>query len=122
MFEQIIYELSLDKWVYEGKQCIVATSKRNMSDRRVEFISEDITGMIQRLKKKQGKDIWIVGGKLIDPFLKEDLHVQSIIPIIPTILGEGIPLFLYENPEIKLRLVESKNFNGMFELTYERKK
>lgn len=118
-YEQVINELSPDVWVYEGKKCYVATTKKGEADSKVEFISEDIVGNIKNLKKQQGKDIWIVGGaKLIDQFIKQDIIDKYIITVIPTILGEGIPLFIKENPEIKLRLVETKVVDGMTELTY----
>ncbi|MGO5065400.1 MULTISPECIES: dihydrofolate reductase family protein [unclassified Clostridium] len=121
-YEQIINELSPDKWVYDGKKCYVATSKKCEFDGRAEFISEDITGFIKNIKKHQGKDIWLVGGsKLIDQFIKQDLIDKYIITIIPTILGDGIPLYLNKNPEIKLRLVETNMIDGMVELTYVRR-
>lgn len=122
-FDQVINELSPDKWVYEGKKCYVATSKERIADNRAEFISGKITEFIKKIKKEQGKDIWLVGGgKLIDTFIKENLIDKYIITVIPTILGDGIPLFLKENPEIKLKLIETKNVDGMVELSYERRK
>ncbi|WP_461206321.1 dihydrofolate reductase family protein [Clostridium sp. DL1XJH146] len=121
-YEQVINELSPDSWVYEGKKCYVATTKKREEDSRAEFISEDIAGFINKLKNQQGKDIWIVGGgKLIDQFIKQDLVDKYIITIIPTILGDGISLYLNENPEIKLRLVETKETDGMVELSYIRR-
>ena len=121
-YEQVINELSPDNWVYEGKKCYVATTKGYDFDDRAEFISEDIAGFVKNLKKQQGKDIWLIGGgKLIDAFVKQNLIDKYIITIIPTILGDGIPLFLKENPEIKLRLVETKTVDGMVELNYVRR-
>ncbi len=121
-YEQIIHELSPDSWVYKGKACYVATTRRSEPDHRVEFIKEDITGFVKKLKQEQGKDIWLVGGgKLIDQFMKQDLIDKYIITIIPSILGNGIPLFLGKNPEIKLKLNETKTFDGMVELTYVRR-
>ncbi|MCY6485493.1 dihydrofolate reductase family protein [Clostridium aestuarii] len=121
-YEQVINELSPDNWVYEGKKCYVATTRKCEMDKRAEFISEDIAGFIKKLKKQQGKDIWLIGGgKLIDQFIKQDLIDKYIVTIIPTILGDGIPLFLKENPEIKLRLVETKTIDGMVELSYIRR-
>lgn len=118
-YEQVINELSPGIWVYEGKKCYVATTKKYESDNRVEYISEDITGFIKSLKNQKGKDIWIVGGgKLIDKFIKQDMIDKYIITIIPTILGDGIPLFIGENPEIRLELIETKVVDGMVELTY----
>ena len=121
-YDQVINELSPDQWVYEGKKCYVATSKKREPDSRAEFISDDITQKIADLKQQQGKDIWLVGGgNLINQFIKEDLIDKYVITIIPTILGDGIPLFLNENPEIKLKLVETHTSNGMVELSYVRK-
>lgn len=121
-YEQVINELSPDAWVYEGKKCYVATTRNYESDSQVEFISEDITGFIKGLKSQEGKDIWLVGGgKLINQFIKENLVDKYIITIIPTILGGGIQLFLEDNPEIKLKLIETKVVDGMVELTYVRR-
>lgn len=61
------------------------------------------------------------GGKLIDQFIKQDLIDKYIITIIPTILGNGISLFIGKNPEIKLKLFETKMVDGMVELTYVRR-
>lgn len=118
-YEQVINELSPDIWVYEGKKCYVATTGRYEFDNRAEYIPGDIIEFIQNIKKQQGKDIWLVGGgKLIDQFIKQNLIDKYVITIIPTILGDGIPLFLGQNPEIKLKLAETKTIDGMVELTY----
>lgn len=121
-YEQVINELSPDIWVYEGKKCYVAATGKYETDTRAEFISEDIPGFVKKLKEQPGKDIWLVGGgKFIDQFIKQNLIDKYIITIIPTILGNGIPLFLNENPEIKLRLVEIKTVDGMVEISYVRR-
>ena len=121
-YEQVVNELSPDTWAYEGKKCYVATRKKYESDKRAEFISDDILEFIKNLKMQDGKDIWLVGGgKLVDQFIKQNLIDKYIVTIIPTILGDGIPLFLKENPEIKLRLVETKVIDGMVELSYIRR-
>jgi dihydrofolate reductase len=100
----------------------VATTKKCDLDGRAEFISEDVAGFIKNLKKQQGKDIWLVGGgKLIDQFIKQNLIDKYIITIMPIILGDGIPLYLNNNPEIKLILVETKMVDGMVELSYVRR-
>ncbi|WP_053957463.1 dihydrofolate reductase family protein [Inediibacterium massiliense] len=121
-YEQIINVLSPNIWVYEGKKCYVATTRKSEIHNKVEFISNDITGFVRNLKKQQGKDIWLVGGgKLIDQFIKQDLIDKYIITMVPIILGDGLPLFLKENPEIKLRLIETKMVDGMVELSYVRR-
>jgi len=121
-YEQIINELSPDNWVYKGKKSYVATTKKYKSDSRVEYISDNVVEFIKSLKFEQGKDIWLIGGgKLIDEFIKKNIIDKYIITIIPIILGDGIPLFRGENPEIRLKLTESKTINGMCQLTYIKK-
>lgn len=121
-YEQVIRELSPDVWVYEGKKCYVATRKELKSDGRAEFISGDMVEFAKELKSQDGKDIWLVGGsELVDQFVKQNLIDKYIITVVPIILGDGIPLFKKANPEIKLRLVQTKEIDGLAELTYVRK-
>lgn len=49
-YEQVINELSPDIWVYEGKKCYVATTRKCECDSRAEFISEDIVGFVKDLR------------------------------------------------------------------------
>ena len=111
-YEQIINELSPDNWVYKDKKCYVATTKKYKSDSRVEYISDNVVEFIKTLKSQQGKDIWLVGGgKLIDEIIKQNIIDKYIITIIPIILGSGVPLFIGKNPEIRLKLIESKKID-----------
>lgn len=121
-YEQVINELSPNIWVYEGKKCYVFTEKEYEDNEKVEFTSESIIEFVSDIKSGLGKDIWLVGGgKLIHEFINKNLIDKYIITIIPTILGEGIPLFIKENSEIKLKLIENKSIDGMIELTYVRR-
>ncbi|WP_346894607.1 dihydrofolate reductase family protein [Clostridium sp. UBA7503] len=121
-YEQVVNELSPDNWVYEGKNCYVFTKKEYETNEKVEFISGSITNFVSNIKNQLGRDIWLVGGgKLIHEFVRENLVDKYVITVIPTILGDGIPLFIKENPEIKLELIETKDVDGMVELTYVRR-
>ena len=56
-----------------------------------------MTAFVNDLKKKNEKDIWLIGGgQLIASFLENDLLDRMILTLIPKTIGEGIPLF----PEI----------------------
>lgn len=122
-YNQVINELSPGIWPYEGKESFVFTSKNIEDNENVKFIKEDICEFIKKLKKSQGKDIWIVGGGvLIDKLVKNNLIDDYIISIIPTILGNGLSLFKGNNPEIKFKLKESKNCNGIIITHYVKRK
>ncbi|MGG7057335.1 dihydrofolate reductase family protein [Clostridium nigeriense] len=111
--------LSWGEYPYKGCKGYVYTRSKVESNEDVEFTCEDPKELIYRLKKQEGKDIWIVGGaEIVDIFLKDNLIDEFIIATIPTILGKGIPLFKENNKEIKLKLVESKIFDGIVQNHY----
>ena len=59
----------------------------------VEFVSEPIKAFATRLREKKGKHIWMMGGAgIIASFLDEGEIDEFMIYVIPTFIGEGIPL------------------------------
>ena len=59
----------------------------------VEFVNEPIKTFARRLRRKKGKDIWMMGGAgIIASFLDEGEIDEFMIHVIPTFIGEGIPL------------------------------
>jgi dihydrofolate reductase len=77
---------------------------------------------VTQLQQDSNKDIWIVGGSsLVRTLLSLDLIDKMIISIIPTMIGEGIPLFLPNSISRDWNLVETKQFNtGVVNLIYEK--
>ena len=73
------------------------------------------------MKKKNEKDIWLIGGgKLIASFLEYDLLDSMILTLIPTTIGEGIPLFQDIGKDITWKLTNVEKFEtGVVNLTYE---
>ena len=79
---------------------------------------------VQKIKKQNGKDIWLYGGaKLITTFVNLDLVDVYRLAVHPVILGGGKPLFenIAERKDLKLTgLASSKG--GVVMLNYEAKK
>jgi dihydrofolate reductase len=86
------------------------------------FVREEPKRFVEELRKKKGKDIWLVGGgELMREFLKEDLVDELYLAITPVLIGEGIPLFAAGFPQREFTLKESKTYSGgLIALTYER--
>lgn len=119
-YQQIVTELSPNEWVYKGKTTYVLTSKSMVSSEEIIFVNTDMNGLLNELKIKDGKDIWICGGaNIVNQAL--DMIDKYCITVIPTVLGNGIPLFNKRLEELPLKLVSSKNYNGMVDLIYERR-
>jgi dihydrofolate reductase len=86
----------------------------------VEFVSEGPAEFAKRLRTKRGKHIWMMGGaELIAAFLDQGRIDEFIIHVIPTLIGDGIPLIAPQHREIHLRLLSSKSYSdGVVRLHY----
>ena len=88
----------------------------------VTFVNESPKSFMEKLRKRPGKNIWLMGGgELGRDFLKEDLVDELYIGIVPVLIGEGIPLFPSGFPQLEFSLLENKTFSkGMIALKYAR--
>jgi dihydrofolate reductase len=86
------------------------------------FTSDSPKSMIATLRKRKGKNIWHMGGgELARAFLQDDLIDELHLGVVPTLIGEGLPLFPLGFPERHFRLLENKTFSkGLIALKYER--
>ena len=121
-YHQIVTELSPKEWVYNSFITYVITHKENISSDKIRFENTNPVGLVKRLKEENGKGIWICGGaNLIQQLVNEDLIDYYYITIIPILLGSGIRLFENAQHEIKLRLFNTRSYNGMTDLIYTRR-
>ena len=87
------------------------------------LIRGDIEAEVKRIKKEQGKDIWLFGGaSLTASLLNLNLIDEIGLAIHPIILGGGKPLFQDVSKRIELKLVDTKTYStGLVSLTYHLK-
>lgn len=86
-----------------------------------EFVTEPIKKFAKRLRAQKGKDMWMMGGGgIIGAFLGEGAIDEFIIHVIPTFIGEGIPLISPARRTVPLKLVSTKKFSdGVVRLHYQ---
>ena len=87
----------------------------------VHFVTEPIGAFAERVRSQAGKNVWMMGGgEIIASFLDEDAIDEFIISVVPTFIGEGIPLFVPRHREVGLRLLGVQHFaDGVVQLHYE---
>ncbi|MGE5111804.1 MAG: dihydrofolate reductase family protein, partial [Acidobacteriaceae bacterium] len=87
----------------------------------VQFVNESIATFANRLRTQSDKDIWMMGGgEIIGAFLDADAIDEFIITVVPTFIGEGIPLIAPRHREVPLRLLGVQGFpDGVVQLHYE---
>jgi dihydrofolate reductase len=83
-------------------------------------VKEPIKKFAERLRAQKGKNIWLMGGGgIIGSFLDEGEIDEFIISVIPTFIGEGIPLIAPKRRTVPLKLLSTKKFSdGVMKLHY----
>jgi dihydrofolate reductase len=86
----------------------------------VTFVTESIGTFVERRRKEAGKNIWLMGGgEIIASFLDERAIDEFIISVVPTLIGEGIPLIAPRHRDVPLRLLSAQPFpDGVVQLHY----
>jgi dihydrofolate reductase len=86
----------------------------------IEFVNEPINAFAKRLRSTPGKDIWMMGGAgIIGSFLDEGEIDEFIIHVVPTFIGEGIPLVQPRHRNVALTLKSVRRFaDGVARLHY----
>lgn len=122
-YNQIMNELSPEKWPYEGKKSYVLTHRKEVSNHpEIEIVKGDLTKLVQDLKQGKGGEIWILGGaSLVNQLIKANLIDEYHITTMPILLGAGTRLFEDNNPMRHLSLVEQKRYGDVMDTTYIRK-
>jgi dihydrofolate reductase len=87
----------------------------------VEFVCEPVKKFAERLRATPGKHIWMMGGGgLIASFLDAGEIDEFDIHVIPTFIGEGIPLVEPRHRDVPLRLRSARKYaDGVVRLRYE---
>lgn len=104
----------------EKMSYIFSRVKKTEPSDNVEFIDTDIIEFTTKLKRRGGKDVWLVGGSQIISILHQaELIDDYILFIHPVILGKGIPLFRNNVKFSRMALKEVEKFdNGLVKLKY----
>jgi dihydrofolate reductase len=115
--------LTFGDWVYPGKVSYILTNQDLSTERTdIYFIRGGVEEVVENVNKKGYQRVWLVGGgKIASLFINRGLVDEYVITVIPTVLGEGIPLF-QSVPELKLDLISVQTYSsGLVELHYKKK-
>jgi dihydrofolate reductase len=113
-FEKV---LTFDQWHYTVPVRVCTHRTLSIPDHlqnKVDVISGDPSTMLEVLSKEGFVHAYVDGGLLIQQFLKAKLIAEITLTLIPVLLGSGIPLFGQLEEDIRLELLQSKNWeNGL---------
>jgi len=104
---------------YKGKHSIVLSRDTDipLANENIEVFTEGSVDLLKELKG-QGKRIWIVGGGATNArFHEADLIDELILTYIPTMLGNGIPLFRKNDAKSEWKTEGVRSYpNGLVQL------
>ena len=105
----------------DEKTFIITRSHRRPQDNIV-FYNDNLKALVEKLKKEEGKNIFVDGGaEIVNELIKQNLIDEFIISVIPTLIGEGVLLFKPGRPETKLELINVSYYDkGLVQLHYRR--
>lgn len=106
---------------FKAKDIYVVSKKSIEIHNEVRFIKENAINEIKKFKELEGKNIWLLGGGVLNASLLEKRLVDKIILIyLPVMLGNGIPLFPKYEGKSHWKLVNSQSFkNGILKVEYQ---
>ncbi len=86
----------------------------------VDFVPGPVEAFAKRLRATPGKHIWMMsGGELIASFLDAGEIDEFDIHVMPTLIGEGIPLIAPRRRDVELRTLSAKKYSdGVVRLRY----
>ena len=117
--------IALNGGKYDGHGLSAYVMSRAAPSRKlkgVTYTSESPAELISRLRTVPGKDIWLMGGgEIAREFLAAGLVDEIHLGVVPTLLGEGIPLFPAGFAQQNLELIENRSYSkGLISLKYRR--
>jgi dihydrofolate reductase len=109
-------------WAYGDKPVFVLTHRDLPRPRQtVEFVSGDLTRLVNGRLRPTYRNIWIAGGgALSGEFIRLGLVDEIACTMAPALIGAGIPFFQGIDRDIHLHLVEVKAYkSGMVAMRHE---
>jgi dihydrofolate reductase len=107
--------LTFDTWPY-GVKPVFALSSSPLAPAPPEAVVERMSGnpseIMSQLADRGVRHVYVDGGITIQGFLRAGLIQRLIITRVPTLIGEGIPLFGPTQRDINLKHIATRQYAG----------
>jgi dihydrofolate reductase len=102
------------------KVVVFSRTLRQRDYPKVTIVADNVKDTVTKLRKADGKDIWLFGGGSLFRSLLDLALVDTVeVAVIPVLLGEGIPLLGPPARQAKLKLTGHKVYKtGIVLLEY----
>ena len=115
--------MGFDTWFYTKPVFVLSRTLKSLAlpkDAVCELIAGEPHEVLDQMKQRGFRHIYVDGGIVIQQFLRAGLLDTLTVTHIPIVLGQGIPLFGSLHREIHLHHVQTRTFpSGMVQSSYE---
>ncbi|MGO9064430.1 MAG: dihydrofolate reductase family protein [Myxococcaceae bacterium] len=80
-------------WLYRGKRCVVVTHRAMQAQNGERAFAGEPTELLAQLQAEGARHIYVDGGVVIRSFLAAGLLDDLTMTVVPSLIGEGLPLF-----------------------------
>ena len=110
----------VDYFPHADKEAYIITRTPRPPQGNVTFYTGSPEELVQELKSREGKNIFVDGGaEVVHLLLQKGLSVAVSLAVVPFVRGRGPGFFRAGRPQQRLRLVGSKQFEkGLVQLHY----
>ena len=103
------------------QQYVFSHTMHHTPDPNVTLIRDNTVEVVRKLKRGDGKAIWLCGGAtLATALFRENLIDQLIVKLNPVLFGSGIPLFAPLMTQVPLELTDHKQYRSGHMLLFYR--
>lgn len=115
------HDIEHSKWYAKVHKIVLSKTMKDEGLTNTEIISDNVLDRIKEIKQREGKEILLFGSpNATHSLIQMDLIDGYWLFVNPIILGRGIPLFKGIKDQIKLKLLNTRQFPiGVTELSYE---
>jgi dihydrofolate reductase len=85
-----------------------------------ELVHRPLGEFVRELRSLTGRDVWVMGGaQLIGSLLDEGEIDDLVVHVVPTLIGEGVPLLSPRRRQVPLKLKAVRRFaDGVVRIHY----
>lgn len=118
-YDVVVGQPYANAWSHMTTYVFTRTPKES-KDKSVVFLSGDWKAEVERIRRSEGKDIWLFGGaELTTHFINAGLCDVIWLSVHPILLGSGKPLFQNITGRKSLKLISHKVYDtGLVSLVY----
>jgi dihydrofolate reductase len=111
------YEMAGEFMTPDKLTYIFSNKLKQVRGKNVKLLGGDVLKEVEKIRKQNGKDIWLWGGAgLTSWFINQNLVDEMWLGLVPIVLGKGKPLFENIEARKKFKPTEASVLGSYFSL------